>query len=163
MSTSRSLLSRLSLLVAGAVVAGSLLGCSQGATRDADSQEITEAGTADAFALQIGDCFNDTTEEELVEVPAVPCSEPHDNEVYYLFDLPEGEFPGDEAVLAAAEEGCLAQFDAFVGMAYEDSELDWFPLSPTEAGWTAIGDREIVCSVWDPAGQTEGSLKGVAR
>jgi hypothetical protein len=58
--------------------------------------EITEAGSLDAFQLQVGDCYNDqsTYETEVTRVPGVPCYEPHDNEVYATFDLSMSEYPG---------------------------------------------------------------------
>lgn len=96
-------------------------------------------------------------------MPAVPCAEPHDNEVYHSFLMPDGEFPGQAAIDAAVEETCLNEFESFVGMAYDVSTLDIFPLTPTEQGWDELADREIICTVYDPAGQTSGSLKGAAR
>lgn len=77
--------------------------------------------------------------------------------------MPEGEYPGEDAVMAAAEEGCLPAFEEFVGIAYDSSELEWFPLTPTESGWDEFGDREIVCAVFDPAALVTGTLAGVAR
>lgn len=163
MAISRSLTRRLPALLAVAILVTGLAGCSGSATRDDDSQEVTEAGTADVFSLRLGDCFNDTTDEEISDVPAVPCAEPHDNEVYHSFLMPDGEFPGQAAIDAAVEETCLNEFESFVGMAYDVSTLDIFPLTPTEQGWDELADREIICTVYDPAGQTSGSLKGAAR
>jgi hypothetical protein len=131
--------------------------------RDSETQEITEAGTADVFALNVGDCINDVDAEEVTEVPAVPCDEPHDNEIYYEFSMPDGEFPGDEATMAAAEEQCAPEFDKFVGLAYEESVLDWFPYTPTEGSWTEGGDRLVQCVIYEPQVRTSGSLAGVAR
>ncbi|MHA6525119.1 septum formation family protein [Tessaracoccus sp. G1721] len=163
MAISRSITRRLPALLAVAIVVTGLAGCSGTATRDGDSQEVTEAGTADVFSLRVGDCFNDTTDEEISDVPAVPCAEAHDNEVYHSFVMPDGEFPGQAAIDAAIEETCLSEFESFVGMAYDVSTLDIFPLTPTEQGWDELADREIICTVYDPAGQTSGSLKGAAR
>lgn len=163
----------LRLLCASTLVvsAGLLGGCSAlesitgagSAARDADTQEVTEAGDAGVFTVRVGDCYNDTEGTEVSDVPVVPCAEPHDNEIYYTFTMPAGEWPGDEAIAAAAEEQCGAQFDAFVGLAYAESALDWYPITPLESGWNEIDDREIICAVWDPAGQVTGTLAGVAR
>ncbi|MGH3660130.1 MAG: hypothetical protein ACRDUA_26125 [Micromonosporaceae bacterium] len=48
-------------------------------------------------------------------------------------------------------------------MPYEQSTLEVFYFHPTEDSWTTLDDREAVCSVVDPAGQTTGTLAGAAR
>lgn len=145
----------------GCSALGSILG--ENVTRDSDTQEVTEAGSADVFTLRTGDCFDDTEGTEISDVPAVPCAESHDNEVYHSFEMAAGEWPGDEGIDAAADEQCSAEFDTFVGLAYAESTLDWFPITPLQSGWETVDDREILCAVWDPAGKIEGSLAGVAR
>ena len=133
--------------------------------RDPETQEVNEAGTADVFSLRVGDCYNDegSTDEEISSVPAVPCSEPHDNEAYFAFDIADGDFPGDESILASADEGCFTEFEPFVGFSYEESELDFGYIFPTEASW-ADGDREILCTIYAvDLTQVTGSLAGAAR
>lgn len=153
------------------VAAITLGGCSvldglvgEDVTRDSDTQEVTEAGTADVFSLREGDCFDDeSTGTEISDVPAVPCAESHDNEIYLSFEMPDGDWPGDDGIDLAAEEQCGPAFDEFVGLAYDSSTLDWFPITPLQDGWESVDDREILCVIWDPAGKVEGSLAGVAR
>ena len=164
---------RAAIIIAGLALSGmALSGCSviqdllgeETVARDADSQEVVGAGSADVFNLHVGDCFNDETSDGgVTDVPAVPCAEPHDNEIYFIYDLPDGEFPGDAAVETAANEGCAAEFEAFVGIAYEASVLDHWAIYPSEDTWTQIGDREVVCSVWEPGVKVSGSLAGAAR
>lgn len=164
MSISTPTHSRLSALLIATIFVASLGACSTSSGRDPETKEIVESGTTHVFSLQVGDCFDDEEDNEVVsDVPTVPCSEPHDNEIYHSFLLPEGEFPGDEAVDAAADETCFAKFESFVGTDYETSELDYFPLTPLEDSWNEFGDREIICALWDPAGKTSGSLEGAAR
>jgi hypothetical protein len=91
----------------------------------------------------------------------VPCGEPHDDEVYFDFLLDDGEYPGDDAVLEASDSGCLAQFDAFAGIAYDASTLDFYAYRPSEESWSN-GDRTVSCVIWDPAGRVTGSLAGAA-
>jgi hypothetical protein len=159
------------LLIAAVLSVGALTlsGCSaitdlfpKEAARDAETQEISEAGQADVFTLAIGDCFNDADAEEIDSVDAIPCTEAHDYEAYHAFDVSAEEaFPGDEAITAAAEAGCLAEFPNFVGLSYEESTLDFNYLSPTEGSWES-GDHEILCIVIAQE-KTTGSLAGVAR
>ncbi len=134
-------------------------------TRDATTGEVTEgAQNGDVFSIRVGDCVNtDGSEsEEISSLPIVPCSEPHADEAYYSFDLPESSYPGDDSVSNAADEGCIEQFGDFIGTGYESTELEFWSMYPTKESW-ASGDREVLCFVYDPAGQTTGSLKGSAR
>jgi len=162
---------RFALAAAVAVVATvSLAGCSvldaigpAQAQRDAETQQIAEAGEQDVFSVALGDCFDDeqgAAGGQITDVPAVPCAEPHDNEVYFLFDLPGEEFPVDVDQLA--DDGCYAQFATFVGIEYEASVLEFFPIQPTADTWID-GDREVICSVFEPNVKTAGSLAGAAR
>lgn len=126
---------------------------------------LAACSEGNVFSLEVGTCFNDadSTATELSEVPIVDCSEPHDNEVYHLFDLPDGDYPGEAAVSTAANEGCLDAFAGYVGTAYLDSELDYFPLTPTSGSWDA-GDREVVCALYDlTLAQLTGSMQGAGR
>jgi hypothetical protein len=130
--------------IAGAAVA-TVIGITTVAERNSDG-EITGAGAVSAFEMRVGDCFGDEAFEntEISEVPAVPCSQPHDNEVYATFDL-SGEWPGSERVEELAHEGCLERFVGAIGKSYEDSEIDYTPIYPTEGSWTERNDREVVC------------------
>ena len=158
---------RTSLIVAVfAVGALTLSGCSaisdlfpKEAARDAETQQISEAGEADVFTLAVGDCFNDQDAEEIDSVQAIPCSDAHDYEAYFAFDVSEDEtFPGDDVITQVAEERCMAEFETFIGKSYEESTLDFNYLSPTEGSWES-GDHEILCLVMG-ADKTTGSLAG---
>ena len=169
----KSTAARTTLMIATLAVAGAALsGCSvlQGllgeetVTRDEESQEVVEAGSADVFNLHVGDCFDDDSlSSGISEVPAVPCADPHDNEIYFIYDMPNGDYPGESEVEASADQGCAAEFEAFVGAAYETSAIDYWALYPSEDTWNQIADREVICSVYDTAGQVSGTLQGVAR
>ncbi len=149
----------------GCSAIGDVLSGGETVTRDTESQEVTEGGTADVFTLRVGDCFDDTTDNatEVSEVAAVPCADPHDNEVYHEFTLSGDEWPGQDAIDAEAEAQCTPAFDEFVGIAYAESMYEWFPLTPTEAGWDQLGDRVVQCVIYHPSlAKIEGSLAGIA-
>ena len=167
--TSQRLSARIALTAAvSAVALAALTGCSVlenifpvQAERDAETQEIAEAGQQDVFDVNVGDCFNneDSTTDEISDVPAVPCAEPHDNEIYHLFDLAGDEYPVDTP--DQADAGCYDPFTAFIGLDYESSALDYYPIYPTAETW-ATGDREVICVAFDEV-PTTGSLAGAAR
>ena len=54
-------------------------------------------------------------------------------------------------------------YTSFIGVAYDDSALEVYPITPTQDTWDQLNDRVVQCVVTDPAGQTTGSLKGSAR
>jgi hypothetical protein len=136
------------------------------ADRD-ESGAIVGEGTLDAFQMRVGDCFDDGAaftddSPEVNSVPGVPCTSPHDNEVYAVFDVNAPSFPGDE-MERMAFESCKQRFASFVGRDYDSSALDIATLYPTRESWNGHHDREVVCAVYDVA-QTKltGSVKGRA-
>jgi hypothetical protein len=138
--------------IAGATVAGGVAvfagtgAFDDGTTRN-DAGQIEEAGGLGAFVLRVGDCVQLPDEMEVVSVEGVPCSTPHDAEVYARFDLPElDSFDADE-VGALSDEGCFDRWSDAIGTVYEDDpDLDYTLLEPTAESWTE-GDREVSCLV----------------
>lgn len=108
-------------------------------------------GGGSVFDLSVGDCFNSPETEEVSRVEVIACDAPHDHEVYLLFDLDNGDFPGSDPVASAASDGCLAGFDQYVGIEYTESALDVGFLPPSQTTWDS-GDREVVCYLFDFSG-----------
>ena len=135
------------------------------ADRD-DSGAIVDAGNIDAFAVKTGDCFDDPTSDASGEVSSlrgVPCSEPHDNEAFAVFDVDVASFPGDDEIADLAFDACLERFEPFVGRDYESSSLDVYALYPTQDSWNHHNDREVVCAVFDmEANKLTGSVAGLS-
>lgn len=163
-------------LVAGSLIATALIvgGCGLVGGGDSQSDETTrnetgqivEAGEVGVNALKLGDCFNNNPVDpeadvvDVLTVQAVPCSEPHDNEVYYLGALPETAYPGEDLVDELVLDQCLTVFEAFAGVSYEDSRLDIGRIFPSEANW-ADEDRGYICLVYDlDMERLEGSMRG---
>jgi hypothetical protein len=135
------------------------------ADRD-DAGAIVAAGSLDAFQMRVGDCFDDGSAftedgDDVDSVPGVPCSTPHDNEVYAVFDVSMASYPED-AMADMAHDACLERFAEFVGRDYESSSLDIATLYPSHESW-AQNDREVVCAVYDvDTKKLTGSVKGLA-
>ncbi|HMG44008.1 MAG TPA: septum formation family protein [Acidimicrobiales bacterium] len=152
-------------VVWGALVVGAVALGGDDAERD-DEGTITDAGSEDVFDLGTGDCINNPTEEsELETVDAVPCTEPHDAEVFAEFDMSAAgdTYPGVPAAQQEAQTGCSEQFEGFVGMPFDGTALNLYYLYPTQDSWDRLDDRQITCLVSDPAGPTTGTLEGAAR
>jgi hypothetical protein len=152
-------------VAAGLVAAvAAAIGITTAAERNA-AGEITSAGSVDAFAVRVGDCFDDEAFEstEISELPGVPCSEGHDNEVYAAFDV-SGEWPGDERIEELAYEGCFDRFSAAIGKSYEESVIDYTAIYPSEGSWKQRDDREVLCVAYHMEGEKlTGSVMGSAR
>lgn len=132
------------------------------ASRDGESGEVTNAGQTDAFSIRLGDCFDEPSADEVYNLTAIPCAQPHDNEVYHLFDLEGGAFPGDAAIDESGTAGCLEAFEEFIGVAYDDSEIYFSYFVPTEDSWRD-GDREVICYALQDGQTTTGTLKAAGR
>jgi len=114
---------------------------------------VVAACTPRVLELDVGTCFDDpSTLESVSDVPLRDCSDPHDNEVIALDQMGATTYPGDDTVTSISRETCIRVFDGYMGVPYLDSpyEVGW--LSPTSESW-AVGDREIICFVFDPTPQ----------
>ena len=119
--------------------------------------------------LSVGDCidyepglFDDDVAEPVEPfLQIVDCSGEHQEEVIALPVMADGDFPGDQAVEEEAQDECLAAFEPYVGAAYEDSVYDITYFTPTQETWRE-GDRQILCTVFDPAGPVDALIRGSA-
>ena len=143
-------------------VAGAL----SAASRD-DSGAIVGAGTLHIVDVRVGDCFdlNDGFDvEEVGEIRAIPCNEPHDFEAYFLTDLPAGSYPSRSVMDAETEAACLSSFERYVGRDYESSELYATSFEPTPESWNE-GDHSILCvlSTFNAETPLTGSVRNSGR
>ncbi len=166
-----SLRSPLAVTGLGFVLALSAACSSDGPSRGEDGA-IEGEGSISAFDFEVGDCFDDPEDLELgtlstaVDLAALPCDEPHDNEAFALIDLEgaDDEFPGVDTISEEGRELCLAEFEPHVGIDHDTSALEFDAyLTPTEETWEA-GDREVVCAVYNgDLSPLTGSVKGIAE
>lgn len=147
------------LLVAGGALAGWL----GSANRD-DDGAIAKGGDLAATELRVGDCLDSPEATQVTEIRAVPCAEPHDLEVYHEFEHADAERPPSRPeAIGVIEQECVPAFDAFVGVPYIDSDLDFFTFEPTIQGWQE-GDRTVQCAVYALDGsKLTGSARGARR
>ncbi len=98
----------------------------------------------DVSHLAVGDCFDD--DFETGEFGSLSCDQPHDNEVFAVFDLDEGPWPGPGEVADEVARICDPAFEDWVGT--DRSDLGWFSFHPNEQSW-AQGNRHVVCALYD--------------
>ena len=119
--------------------------------------------------LDVGDCVDlpDDTGlfDEISELTARECDEPHDAEVFLVDELAidSDEYPGVETVTTEVDAMCSGPaFEDYVGTAHADSELDTFLLYPTEQTWD--DDRGFVCmAITVDGSQLQDSVEGSGR
>jgi hypothetical protein len=80
----------------------------------------------------------------VASLSAVPCAQPHEGEVYAVFDLPAGDYPGVAAVTKQVETQCTDRLAGYAPKAVEDASIGIYFLYPFEQNWRS-GDREAVC------------------
>lgn len=169
---SHTTLRRSSFAAIAIVAAVGLTGCSAisslfgNASRD-ETGQVTEAGDVSAFDFQVGDCLIAADTQDIESQKAVPCSEPHDEEVYVVFDLvsEDGTYPSEDVIDEQVYNECALGFEKFIGVAYEAStEWDITYVTPTQQTWDKMDDRMVSCSIVSVSGeQWTGSAKDTAK
>jgi hypothetical protein len=114
-------------------------------------------GTTPAWVedLEVGDCFDglDPAAAYVEKVTVRPCTEPHENEVFAVSDLPTAADVryDEEQVVVDGEQACEGAFEGYVGIPYDDSELWLFFIYPDRSAWHE-GDRVVTCTLYDGGG-----------
>lgn len=120
----------------------------------------------DVVTLEVGQCLNSSdlgTADYVDEVDPVDCAEPHDLEVYLVHTLEDRDnFPGETITQERSEQACVEAFADFIGMSYDDSELQIFMLTPSKDTWNDAGDRDAICMIQSLEPVT-GTLKDAHR
>jgi Septum formation/Domain of unknown function (DUF4190) len=135
------------------VLVGALIvvGLAGSAGRD-QTGTVTKAGSVSADDLKQGDCLRTVPgDEEVTSVDVTPCTSAHRAEVYAVFDLPAGSYPGDAKVEKLADQGCAARTPDLTGSSTKNLEAAY--LYPRRAQWQ-LGDRSVTCIVSSPTDLT---------
>ncbi|MFG3195084.1 septum formation family protein [Streptomyces sp. NPDC048208] len=112
--------------------------------------------------LAKGDCFDAIGDLQgaVKGVVPVPCAGAHKAEVFATFDIEGGPYPGEAAVIDAAER-CTGLPDTYAmdGWAVPH-DVDVFYLAPSKGTWT-FGDRTVTCVLGSvtEGGTLTGSLR----
>jgi hypothetical protein len=155
------------LVVVGALVLGGLAYSYFTEAKRDESGSVVEAGDVGADALQVGDCLmlpqgaSLDVEFEFESLRAVPCSEPHDTELYESVSHPGGAYPGESVLIDFAEEACISAYEEFTGAEFSDEILfDFLYTWPKRDSWSS-GHRAIQCHLTSiDAQQLTGTQRG---
>jgi Septum formation len=107
------------------------------------------------FNLQAGQCFDG---QNTLGVTVVPCSSPHEAEVFATFPLPESTWPGENTVKTAAQAGCQQRVAGYMNPQLAASALSQEYIYPNQKTWAA-GVRTVVCDVRSGDGLITGSVR----
>ncbi len=152
------------LVVGATLVAGVLIGNVEGAAGNGEDSGAEESGdsgeSTSIYDVKVGDCYNEPDEYgATTELDVIDCGEPHDAEVYAIFQL-EGnrEWPGESTIDAEAQAECEGDvFESYVGTEWDSSKYDKWYYTPDEDLWED-GDYEVICSAIDPESMLTGSV-----
>ena len=135
------------------------------------------AATQSWASLSVGDCFDSGDVSgstvgalpssggpaSLPEISLVPCTGAHTFEVFGLASdptTPGAAYPGDQVEYDRSNTACTQPFKTYVGIDYEAARLHARISTPSAQTW-AVGDRRIVCALYDPnQSRLTGSQKG---
>ena len=114
------------------------------------------------FSLEVGDCFTSIESTEISDVPLVDCSEPHEHEVFAIWNVGD-TLPSTDAM----DQGCIDRFEEAIGLPFEESAIFSFAITPTDDSFES-GDREVICYSAEPdesgeVAQVTGSVLGSRR
>jgi len=127
------------------------------ATSSAPSATSPSPAQTQAYIDEIkaGDCFSGGRTDTPSLVTIIACTAPHESQAVLTFDLPAGRYPGEKAVVAAAEKACTDKADPLItDRAYNELDPSFF--YPSDA-YSWRGDRTVVCLVEAPKGTTTGT------
>lgn len=142
------------------VIAAVAIGVAQEPDRGT-SGELTTSGDVSSSDLRLHDCVSELPEGTVRTVGVLPCAQPHLGEVYDVYDLPAGRYPGLTQVERLGEGHCAKTLPAFLGVKPgTDDGYGVFYLYPVAASWRT-GDRTVTCILSDPSGALlTGSAEG---
>lgn len=120
------------------------------------------AGTQTATRLVLpGSCFE--LSQTVASTPAngyiwvVPCTQPHDSEVFANQAVTASSYPDDATWADMATTYCDPAFSTYVGSDMATSRLTVQYIRPTSQSWDA-GNNQLVCFTVDPDGDRTSSV-----
>lgn len=120
--------------------------------------EYSYEPSATLFGLRSGECI--TISPNGTSLTPVPCTTPHDAEVFATFALPGSAWPGTAAVAQEADAGCSSRLAGYLNpqLAITLSQADVYP---GQVAWQT-GTRTVICEVRATTGQLDQSVRGAS-
>lgn len=112
---------------------------------------------ATVFGLQPGQCFN-SLPNGIAGAHAVPCTQPHDGEIYGVFRVAGHDWPGGAALGSQARLGCQARLTGYLNPQLDTSGLAESYAYPNQGAWAA-GEHMVICEIRGTQGKLTGSVR----
>jgi hypothetical protein len=109
------------------------------------------------FQLREGQCLDSPANATAV-ASAVPCTRPHDAEIYGTFTVPGQHWPGTASLSAQAQRGCQSRLSGYLNPQLATSGLAEFYVYPNQGAWSA-GGRSVICEIRGTHGKLTGSVR----
>jgi Septum formation len=130
----------ISALWAAVIVTLIVIAVMSGADRDA-SGTVVDSGSQSINDVRVHDCLADASEGVEVSVTVVPCTQPHQAEVFAMYDLAGTDYPGEAAVFDSGEAGCRERLPDSLARSDLAADLRIFLYYPRQVNWMPATGR----------------------
>jgi hypothetical protein len=139
------------------VIAAVAIGLSTSSGRSASSPP-TQPGVTSVYSLRTGDCLqNPGARLGITSIKLVPCDQPHNAQVFAVFPVAGGGYPGTAALRRQAAVGCHTRIAGSINRSLITNSMTLQYLYPESQSW-ADGHRSITCLVVDSTNMTSSVL-----
>jgi hypothetical protein len=107
------------------------------------------SGSVRLADAEAGQCVDQDLYRSTTTLELVPCATSHAGEVFSVFSLPAGRYPGDSRVDALVQGHCVKWLPIFVRAPAGHTGYSFAYDEPDSDSWAA-GDRSAVCVLVDP-------------
>jgi hypothetical protein len=125
--------------------------------------QVTTPGRSTALNLRVGDCVSLQSRftPSAKRVTTVPCTTPHNGQVYSLQFAPAGPFPGVTQAYAAALTQCQAAVAGFLGRPPADLHVR-VVLTGDAKNWDDASARTEACILYDRTRTFTGDIRALS-
>jgi hypothetical protein len=147
------------LVLGGAALAmGLIIGRISSNADGNPDKRMSGAGDRLAMSLAVGDCFNSSQHGEVYTAAPVPCSQPHDGEVFATLAL-TGSTGADDVLAKQSYHQCRDRLTDYVmddwSLPHTTGVNYYYPTREIQQS----GNRTATCFTADTDGQTTGSVR----
>jgi Domain of unknown function (DUF4190)/Septum formation len=136
-------------------------GSSSAASPSASSPAAGGSHLTNVFSLATGDCFQNPPADQtllgVTYVGVVPCTTPHNAQVFVEFPVSGTSYPGISALKREADQGCHARIPATVKKQKITDAMTLRYLYPLRSSW-ADGHRSVTCLIVNSTPSLTSSL-----
>jgi hypothetical protein len=129
------------------------------AHRSAATGQINQSGSINIYALRFRDCFDNPDAASVSTVTAIPCTQPHNAQVFAQFDVAgtNSSYPGGASLRQQATRGCNSRIAGNLDRSKTTNTMSIRFTYPLQGSWE-LGHRSINCLVVDQTPDLTSSL-----